>query len=100
MVGLGDDKSSYPEIMVELDAASRLNGTPVWLVSGRPGAGKTQLLLQLAVQAVMQGDFVAYYNPKQTGTLKAVFDYVGGVTISMKRSYLQDNPVSRILLLP
>ena len=92
MVGLGDDKSSYPEIMIELDAASRLNGTPVWLVSGRPGAGKTQGMLQFAIQAVMQGDFVAYYNPKQTGTLKPVFDYMGGVTISMKRSYLQDNP--------
>lgn len=52
----------------------------------------TQAMLQLAVQAVMQGDFVAYYNPKQTGTLKPFFDYMGGVTISMKRSYLQDNP--------
>ena len=91
-LGLGDDDALYPEIYVELDAASRYGGSPTWLVSGRPGAGKTQAMLQITAQGVMQGAFTAYFNPKQTGTLKPVFDYLGGVTVSMNRNYLVENP--------
>lgn len=89
-LGLGDGQ--YQPIYVELDAASKYSSSPIWLTSGRPGSGKTQAMLNWITQAVMQGALGFYFNPKQTGTLKPTFDYLGGITVSLNREYLLANP--------
>lgn len=91
-LGLSDDGSSYAPIFVELDAANKYGGNPITLVSGRPGSGKTQLLLQMVAQADFMGASSSYLNPKKTGSLEPTISYLGGVTISMSRQYLLDNP--------
>lgn len=91
-LGLSDAGDEYREIYTETDAASKYNRVPGMLVTGRPGSGKTQTLLQMAHEMVNQGLPVAFFNPKKDGTLKASFDHMGGVTISMDRKYLEQNP--------
>lgn len=92
MLGLSDAGDQYREIYTETDAAARYNRVPGMLVTGRPGAGKTIQLQQLTAQLAYMGLPVAFFNPKKEGTLQPLFDHIGGVTISMNRRYLEQNP--------
>lgn len=91
LMGLSDDLQ-FQEIYTEPDAAWKESRVPGMLVTGRPGAGKTQQLLQLTVQLAYKGLPTFFFNPKKVGSLKATFDHIGGATISMDRKYLQSNP--------
>jgi len=92
LVGLSTAGHAYEEIMTEVDAAAKYNRVPGMLITGRPGAGKTQQLLQTAIQIANMGLPVAFFNPKKEGTLKPTFDHIHGITISMESNYLQENP--------
>lgn len=92
LVGLATAGNSYEEIMTEVDGASKNNRVPGMLVTGRPGAGKTQQLLQMSIQIANMGLPVAFFNPKKEGTLKPTFDHIHGITISMETAYLSQNP--------
>src|SRR5660397_11349 len=46
----------------------------------------------MTAQASYMGLPVVFLNPKSTGTLKPYFDHIGGQTISMSMTYLEDNP--------
>jgi len=92
LMGLSDAGDEFKEVYTETDAASKYNKVPGMLVTGRPGAGKTQQLLQMTIQIAMRGLPVAFFNPKKEGTLQPTFDYIGGLTISMNRKYLEENP--------
>lgn len=91
-LGLSDIGHEYKEIYTAVDSPNRHNGIPGFLVSGAPGAGKTQLMLQFAEQTVYQGHSCFFLNPKPDAPLGAVFDHLGGVTVSMSSRYLDDNP--------
>lgn len=92
LVGLSDAGDEFKEIYTETDAASKYNKVPGMLITGRPGAGKTQELLQIACQIAAQGLPVAFFNPKKEGTLAPTFQYIGGIVVSMNRQYLEQNP--------
>ncbi len=92
LVGLGDVGYQFPELFLEPDGASKGNKSPTMLISGRPGAGKTMQLQQMTAQAAYMGLPVAFLNPKSTGTLKPLFDHIGGVTVSLSMKYLENNP--------
>lgn len=92
LMGLSDAGDEFKEIYTETDAASKYNKVPGMLITGRPGAGKTMELLQITTQIAAQGLPVAFFNPKKEGSLKPTFDYIGGLTISMNRQYLEQNP--------
>lgn len=91
-VGLGDSGDEYTQVMTEYDAANRYSGSPVIGVTGTPGSGKTQQLVNWAFQAAYMGLPCYYLNPKKVGTLKAVFDHIGGITVSLSAAFLRDNP--------
>jgi hypothetical protein len=92
LIGLATAGHSYEEIMTEVDGAAKNNRVPGMLVTGRPGAGKTQQLLQMSIQIANMGLPVAFFNPKKEGTLKPTFDHIHGITISMETEYLDKNP--------
>lgn len=91
LMGLSDDLQ-YQEIYTEPDAAWKESRVPGMLITGRPGAGKTQQLLQMTAQLAYMGLPTFFFNPKKTGSLKSTFDHIGGATISMDRTYLASNP--------
>jgi len=92
ILGLGDVGNQYPEILMDPDGASKNNKSPTMLISGRSGGGKTVQLTQMTAQASYMGLPVVFLNPKSTGTLKPYFDHIGGQTISMSMTYLEENP--------
>lgn len=91
-IGLGDVGFQFPELLIDPSGASRNNLSPTMLVTGRPGAGKTQQLTQMIAQAHYMGLPGVFLNPKSTGSLKPFFDALGGVTVSMSMAYLEQNP--------
>lgn len=91
LMGLSDDLQ-FQEVYTEPDAAWKESRVPGMLVTGRPGAGKTQQLLQCTAQLAYMGLPVFFFNPKKTGTLKPTFDHIGGATVSMDRNYLRAHP--------
>lgn len=91
LLGLSDDQE-FKEIYTALDGAAKASGTPGVLASGRPGAGKTQEMLQLAAQVAYMARKVFFINPKKDQTLKPFFDLLDGLTINMSAQYLRENP--------
>lgn len=91
-LGLSPAGHEYREIYTEMDAAAKYNRSPVILMTGRPGSGKTQMAIQMLSQMAYEELPVWFLNLKKTGTLKASFDLIGGYTISMDRAYLLKNP--------
>ncbi|MEA5660101.1 MAG: hypothetical protein R5N75_08350 [Cutibacterium granulosum] len=91
-LGLSPAGNEYREIYTPLDAASKYNAPPIILCSGRPGSGKTQTLIQIICQASYEGLPGWFLNLKKEGSLKPVFDLIGGYTISMNKDFLMDNP--------
>lgn len=92
LLGLTDANNEFLPIMTEVEGANKHNGTPGMLITGRPGAGKTMQMQQMASQSCYDNYRVAYLNPKKTGSLAPFFENLGGIIISMSESYLQDNP--------
>lgn len=92
ILGLNDSGYEYKEIYATVDAAYRESAVPGFLISGRPGSGKTQCMLQICEQSFYQGFNVTFLNPKREATLKPVFDHLGGTTITMSTQFLEENP--------
>lgn len=91
IVGLSDD-GQFEEVYMDPGAANRKGGVPGMLITGRPGAGKTQQLLQMTSQLAYRNIPVFFFNPKKVDTLKDAFDLIDGLTISMESAYLERNP--------
>lgn len=91
-MGLSYGDTQYQEIYTSIDSAYRNSSVPGMLITGRPGAGKTQTMLQMVEQVIYDGYSAFYLNPKRDATLQPVFDHLGGVTISMSSRFLDDNP--------
>lgn len=91
-LGHDDSNTEFREIYTSVEASNRTNNVPGFLITGRPGSGKTQTMLQIIEQAVYQGYSAFFMNPKKEATLQPVFDHLGGVTISMSTRFLMDHP--------
>lgn len=93
ILGLADDDYDYSPILTDVEGASRKNKSPVMLITGPPGSGKTMQLQQMCAQAFYLGYFVGFLNPKPDSSLAPFFDTLLGATcISMNNEFLNDNP--------
>lgn len=92
IIGLTDSNSEFKEVQTDIEGANKRHKTPGMLVTGRPGAGKTQQMLQMLAQSFYAGYRNVFMNPKRNSTLKPFFDNLGGTTIIMSEEYLSQNP--------
>lgn len=93
ILGLADDDYDYSPILTDVEGASRKNKSPVMLITGPPGSGKTMQLQQMCAQAFYLGYFVGFLNPKPDSSLAPFFgDLLGATCISMNNDFLNDNP--------
>ena len=92
LLGLTNGDNQYRELFTEIDAASRHSATPIMMITGRQGSGKTMQGLQMMMQAVYDNRPVIFLNPKPDASFQHVFDYLGGVTITLTDKFLDENP--------
>lgn len=93
LMGLSVRGFEFKEIYTGLDAAKEKSGSPSILISGAPGSGKTQQMMQLAHQANRWGQKQYFFNPKSVGTLADSFNGMrNSVVIRIDHAFLQNNP--------
>lgn len=89
--GLGDTEGALIGLTAEdgvpvyLDplGAPKANQPASMAIFGDSGGGKTHLMLNIAVQAVLGGYPTTFINPKGADTLASALDLVGGRRVSM-----------------
>lgn len=91
-MGLSDTGGEFADVYTGIQGAYELSGSPVLLITGTPGSGKSQAQVHLLIQAAMQGYGAAFLNPKPDSTFQQVFDYLGGQTVNFGTAYLKENP--------
>ena len=92
LLGLSNGDHQYREIFTDIEGASKESATPVMLITGRQGSGKTMQALQMIAQVAYDERPVIFLNPKPDSSFGDFFEHLGGITVEMTSKFLEENP--------